>query len=141
MLPKEAFLSHSSKDHEFTERLACAVRAHGIPIWYSEANIVGAQQWHDEIGMALNRCDWFLLALSPASTESIWVKRELLFALQQKRLESRIVPILLQPCAWETLSWTLPSSQFVDFTGSFEAGCRNLLRVWGIGYDPAKTGS
>jgi hypothetical protein len=39
-----------------------------------------AQQWHDEIGAALRRCDWFVLVLSPHTVESIWVKRELLFS-------------------------------------------------------------
>jgi hypothetical protein len=42
-----------------------------------KANIRGAQQWHDEIGTALKRCDWFLLVLSPQSVRSMWVKHEL----------------------------------------------------------------
>ena|SRR2546427_2421434 len=54
-------------------------------------NILGAQQWHDEIGAALRRCDWFVLVLSPNAIESIWVKRELLFSLQQNRFEDKII--------------------------------------------------
>lgn len=116
--------------------LADMLRRHGIPVWYSRANIRGAQQWHDEIGAALNRCDWFILILSPNAVESIWVKRELLFSLQQNRFEDRIVPLLYQPCDFERLSWTLPMYQIIDFTGTFEQGCRDFLRVWGLGHRP-----
>jgi len=112
------------------------LRAHGLPVWFSRTNIRGAQQWHDEIGAALKRCDWFVVVLSPHSVGSMWVKRELLFALQQDHFENRIVPLLMQPCDHERLSWTLTLRQFVDFTGAFDIGCRDLLRIWGIGFDP-----
>ena len=140
-VPQEAFLSHSSQDHEFVTRLADELRRHGVPVWYSQTNVLGAQQWHDEIGAALRSCDWFLLVLSPHSVESMWVKRELLFALQQERFADRIVPILLQPCGFDRLSWVLPGFQFVDFQQSFDDGCRALLRVWGLGYRAVESGS
>ncbi len=136
MLPSEVFLSHSSRDRNFASRLAEMLRTHGIPIWYSQTNIRGAQQWHDEIGAALRRCDWFLVVLSPNSVESIWVKRELLFALQQHHFVGRIVPLILAPCEYEKLSWTLSSFQVVDFSQPLEGGSRDLLRVWGIGFAP-----
>lgn len=138
-IPQEAFLSHSSQDQKFVVALAEELRRHGVPVWYSQTNILGAQQWHDEIGAALRRCDWFLLVLSPHSVESMWVKRELLFALQQDRFADRIVPILLQPCGFDRLSWVLPSFQFVGFGESFEEGCRALLRVWGLGYQAVES--
>ncbi|ACK72656.1 TIR protein [Gloeothece citriformis PCC 7424] len=134
MIPSEAFLSHSSQDHEFISKLVNELRRHGIPLWYSKTNIIGAQQWHDEIGSALRRCDWFLVVLSTNSVKSMWVKRELIFALQQKRFENRIVPILYESCDFESFSWVLPSFQIIDFREDFTEGCRNLLRLWGLGY-------
>jgi len=74
-VPEEIFLSHSSADRPFTTKLADVLRRHGIPVWYSDTNILGAQQWHDEIGVALGRCDWLVLVLSPSSVASKWVKR------------------------------------------------------------------
>jgi len=96
---------------------------------------MGAQPWHDEIGTALQRCDWFAVVLSPQSVESMWVKRELLKALEPRRFENRIIPILFQSCDYERLSWTLSFFQMIDFTGSFADGLRELLRIWGIGYN------
>lgn len=112
------------------------LRRHQLPVWYSNTDIVGSQQWHDEIGAALHRCDWFVLVLSPGAVKSTWVKRELHFALQQNRLDKRIVPLILQSCDYGALSWTLSSFQMIDFTKDFEQGARDLLRVWGVGYRP-----
>lgn len=134
ILPSEVFLSHSDSDRQFATSIAEMMRRHGIPVWYSQTNIIGAQQWHDEIGAALQRCDWFTLILSPNSVGSMWVKRELLYALQKNRFENRIVPLIFQPCDFERLSWTLSFFQMIDFTNGFDEGCVALLRVWGLGY-------
>lgn len=134
MLPAEIFLSHSDCDRQFVEDLVAMMRRHELPVWYSRTNILGAQQWHDAIGAALHRCDWFVLVLSPSAVESMWVKRELRFALQQNRFENKIVPLLYQPCDYDQLSWTLSSFQMIDFTQTFEQGCRDLLLLWGLGY-------
>jgi hypothetical protein len=134
MLPTELFLSHASVDWAAADRVASTLRRHNIPVWYSPTEIVGAQQWHDEIGAALERCDWFGVLLTPASVESMWVKRELIYALQQNRYEKHIVPLLLETCDFGRLSWVLSSLQIIDLRPGFEDGFRQLLRLWGIGY-------
>ena len=136
MLPTELFLSHAVRDREFVDRLVSVLRRHGVPLWYSQTNIRGAQQWHDEIGKALRRCDWFLIVLSPQAVNSMWVKRELLFALQQNRFENKIVPLLFRDCDFDHLSWVLPAFQYVDFRRDFADACRVLLSLWGVGYQP-----
>jgi hypothetical protein len=136
MLPAEIFLSHASPDREVADRLASALRRHNLPVWYSPTDIVGAQQWHDEIGAALGRCDWFAVLLTRSSVESMWVKRELMYALRQNRYESHIVPIIIEPCDIERLSWVLPSLQVIDLQTGFDTGLRELLRLWGVGYRP-----
>lgn len=132
--PKELFLSHAHADRRFLSRLVAALQSHGIAYWYSKTHLVGAQQWHDEIGRALARCDWFLLVLSPAATKSEWVKRELVYALNDERYKGKIVPVLLAPCNYSRLSWTLGEFQIVDFSKDFDKGCGNLLKVWGQKY-------
>jgi len=116
------------------QRIAETLRRHGVPVWYSQTNLLGAQQWHDEIGKALARCDWFLVILSPRAVRSEWVKREFLYALRNLRYRNRIVPVLHRTCDADKLSWTLNDSQWVGFTIDFDAGRESLLRTWGIGY-------
>lgn len=137
--PREAFISHSAQDHAFVRRFARRLRACGIRTWYSEAHLVGAQQWHDEIGKALARCDWFLLVLSPAAVKSRLVKLEFVYARQDARYEDRIVPILHRPCESLAFSWTLAGAQRVDFARGFEAGLKDLLHIWGLGQKPEAT--
>lgn len=136
--PSEVFLSHSTRDHAFVTRLVALLRKNKIPFWYSPKHIFGAAQWHDEIGKALARCDWFLVVLTPRSVHSRWVKRELLFALNNSRYENRIVPILVRECDFQRLSWTLDQIERIDFRASFDAGCRDLLSVWGVAAKAAK---
>lgn len=137
-LPQEVFLSHSSKDCKMAGRIAAILRGHGVPVWYSETNLLGAQQWHDEIGKALERCDWFLIVLSPQATRSDWVKRELLYALRTPRYKDRILPIYHRACDPAKLSWTLDDFQAVDLIEDFNSGCCSLLRTWGLAFDPTK---
>ena len=136
--PREVFLSHSAKDGRFTSRLAETLRNHHVPVWYSPTQIVGAQQWHDQIGAALSRCDWFVVVLSPRSVESEWVRRELLYALNDIRYKERITPLLYRNCNADRLSWTLSGFQRVDFSKSFVDGCTELFRSWGMGYQSPK---
>jgi hypothetical protein len=113
--PNEVFLSHAHSDTDFASSLVATLQHHGVRVWFSQSNILGAQQWHDEIGDALQRCDWFAVVLSPEAVESI-------------------IPLIYKGCDYRKLSWMLPAFQMVDFTGNFADGCRNLFRVWGLDY-------
>jgi len=132
MQPTEVFISHSSRDHEMAERIARQLREHGVPTFFSPANLLGAQQWQDEILAALRRCDWFVVLLSPDAIESMWVRRETAFVLSDPRFESRIAPVAYRPCDLGRLEW-LRLYQIIDIQTDFSAGLQQLLRVWGIG--------
>jgi TIR domain-containing protein len=138
---KKIFISHSARDRAFVLRLTRVLGQHCVAYWYSAKHIRGAQEWHDEIGRALHECNWFLVVLTPASLRSLWLKRELAFALRQRRYNERIIPVLLKRCQFQDLSWTLGQFEFVDFTGDFEVACQQLLRIWGIEYEPEFAGA
>ena len=103
----KVFVSHSSRDRPFAERVVEVLRRHGIANWYAPAHILGAQQWQDEIGRALRRCNWFLLILSEDALNSKWVKRELAYALEDDRYNDHILSIVKTPGNYFKLSWTL----------------------------------
>src|SRR5437870_7069304 len=111
---REVFLSHASQDHEAAHRLRELLVAHGVPVWFSPHHIQGAQQWQDEIGAALARCGWFIVLLTPNAVKSMWVKRELSYALTEERLDNRIIPLLFKKCDSHALSWVLPQLQIID---------------------------
>jgi hypothetical protein len=113
-------------------RIADLLRRHAIPVWFSQTHLRGAQQWHDEIGVALNRCDWFVVLISQSAVASRWVKHELVFALDSERYENKVLPVKIGPCDPAQLSWTLKNFQIIDFTRGFTKGARALLRTWRI---------
>jgi hypothetical protein len=130
----EIFLSHASHDQAFATRLAAALTRHRLKVFYSRKSLRGAQQWHDEIGKALRRCNWFLVVLSPAAVKSEWVRRELVYALQSKRYHKRIAPLLFRPCDVDRLSWTISGFQHIDFRKDFDAAASDLLALWKVRY-------
>jgi hypothetical protein len=130
--PKEVFLSHSSADSAMAARIAEVLNRHGVPTFYSPSNIAGAQQWQHEILDALDRCDWFSVLLTPDAVQSMWVQRETAYALQDPRYAERIIPLLYRDCDLGPLRW-LRLSQRLDFRSDFDDGCRELLRIWGLG--------
>jgi hypothetical protein len=134
--PAEVFVSHSDQDRELVVELCAVLDRHGVPFWYARRDLRGAKIWHDEIGAALARCDWLLVVLSPASVESMWVRREVQYALRSPRYDGRIVPIVAKPCDLDRLSWTLGGFQMIAFEEDRVEAYRQLLQIWGIGFRP-----
>jgi hypothetical protein len=97
-----------------------------------------AQQWQDEIGKALRRCDWFMVLLSNDSVNSKWVRLELQYALNHSQYDNHIIPVKIEFCEYEELSWTLGVFQMVDLSNSKEEAFSQILRSWGLGFDKDK---
>ena len=67
-----------------------------------------------------------MVLLSPQAVDSMWVRREVAFALYEKRYHERIIPLTYKPCNMTPVEW-LNLSQKVDFTGDFADGCQDLF--------------
>lgn len=117
-------------------RLAGVLGMHMVPFWYSTTSIAAGQKWHDEIGAALGKCDWFLVVVSANAAKSKWVKRELTFALTEDRYEDHIIPVIIDSTDPASVSWTLTGFQSIDFTKDFDTACTELLATWGMSYAP-----
>lgn len=126
------FLSHHHSDARFATRLAGFLRKHGLTVWYAPHAIRGAQEWEREIGAALRKSNWFLLVLSPKAMRSEWVYRELLFALNTKRYNRRITPLVYRPCNPVQFSFAFAGIQRVTFTRGMADGLRDLLAIWDL---------
>jgi len=129
--PIELFVSYAHEDEVAAKRIVATLTRHNVRTWFSVRNITGAQQWQDEIGNAHDRCDWFLVLLTPAAVESMWVKRELAYVLGERRYEGRIIPLLLKDCSLRKLSFTLTTLQIIPFRHPTSA-YRALLDLWGM---------
>ena len=63
---------------------------------------------------------------------------ELGYALNHSQYDEHILPVLLEDCDFESLSWTQGIFQMANFTGAPEEGYQEILGTWGFGFDAGK---
>lgn len=101
------FISYSSKDKLFAERLAGRLREAGVPIWFAQEDILPGSKVYDQVKRAIGSADRLLVVLSHESMNSGWVRTELTAAVKRERQEGRhlLFPIALAPISdikkWE----------------------------------------
>jgi hypothetical protein len=91
------FISHSSKDKDFAERLQADLQNKGVRCWFAPHDLqIGAKTW-DAIDEAIRLRDKVLLILSENSIASDWVEDEVNKAFAEEREERRRKQLVLFP--------------------------------------------
>jgi hypothetical protein len=83
------FISHSSKDKPFANRLYARMVQEKLSVWYAPETMRGGRRSADQIDQAIGAHDRLLLALSKASMASDWVKYEIMRAMKREKKEKR----------------------------------------------------
>jgi hypothetical protein len=93
------FISYSTKDQAFADRLYADLQAKGVRCWFAPHDLLGGQKTHRQIDEAIRMYDKLLLILSPASMASEWVRTEIALARKREKEQKREVlfPIALCP--------------------------------------------
>jgi len=93
------FISYSTKDQAFTDRLYADLQNKGVRCWFAPQDIKAGEKLHEQIDDAIRLHDKLLLILSPQSMESEWVKTEIAKARKREVRDQRRVlfPIRLAP--------------------------------------------
>lgn len=96
----KSFVCHSHADKELARRVAEALQANGIDVWFDEWEIKPGDSLVQKIfEEGLKNCQLFLVLLSPASIGSNWVRHELDSAIIQRLSGvTRVVPLVVEPC-------------------------------------------
>lgn len=91
------FISYSTADQEFAERLHADLQNKGVRCWFARHDIQGGKKIHEQIDEAIRLYDRLLLILSEASMNSEWVKTEIAHARQKEISQARraLFPISL----------------------------------------------
>src|SRR5580704_13294258 len=91
------FISHSARDRQFVENtIIRPLKAAAIDVWYSPSGIQTSEEWERSIVQGLKKCDVFLVAMSPASSKSRWVKAEVDWAFVNR--PGQILPVVIASC-------------------------------------------
>jgi hypothetical protein len=102
------FISYSSKDQDFAERLHADLQAKGVRVWFAPHDMRIGARIRATIDESINAYDKLLLVLSETSMNSQWVEQEVETALAKEREQKREVlfPIRLDDTAIETkIGW------------------------------------
>ena len=83
------FISYSTKDQEFADRLYEDLHAKGVKCWFAPHDIQGGKKIHEQIDEAIRVYDRLLLILSTDSMGSEWVKTEIAKARRREVTERR----------------------------------------------------
>ncbi len=71
------FISYSTKDQSFANRLYADLQAKGVRCWFASHDVQGGRKLHEQIDEAIRLHDKLLFILSPYSMVSEWVKTEI----------------------------------------------------------------
>jgi hypothetical protein len=140
------FISYSSKDKDFTERLFSRMRYEHLRVWFAPENIKSGHKIHEQIEEAIRYYDKLLVVLSENSMQSEWVMTEIRNARQAEIRGNRrkLFPIRLvdfdtirqwkcfdadtgKDLAIEVREYFIPDFSNWKDHDSFEAGFKKLL--------------
>jgi len=83
------FISHSSVDKEFAERLYSDLQNKGIRCWFAPEDMKGGKKSYEQINDAIRIHDKLLLILSEHSMKSDWVATEIKKARIREKRENK----------------------------------------------------
>ena len=141
------FISYSTKDQEFADRLHADLQDKGVRCWFAPHDIQAGKKIHEQIDEAIRRYERLLLILSPNSMNSEWVKTEIRKARKRERTEKKRVLFPVRLASFEAIrDWELFDADegkdlaieireyyipdFSDWKNhdSYAEGLKNLLR-------------
>jgi hypothetical protein len=126
VLTNSVFVSYSSKDRNFVERLATDLRSRGLYVWFDQWELKVGDSLIEKINAGIASQDYLVVVLSKTSVRSQWVMKELNAALMRELKERRVVvlPILIEDCDIPPL---LSEKVYADFRGDYSVGLNRLL--------------
>lgn len=88
----EIFISHSSKDKDFVNRLYKKLEEKSIKTWYDDVELTIGDNLREKINKGLNECDYGIVVLSKYFIDSFWTNKEYdsLFTLME---DGKLFPI------------------------------------------------
>lgn len=133
------FLSYSSEDQEFAERLHTDLQGNGVRCWFAPEHLKIGDRTRQVIHDTIRLRDKLLVVLTKSSVESDWVEEEVETALRKERDDKSTVlfPIRLDDAVMETKTgWaeTLCDRTIGDFRNwkeqaSYQKALQRLLKA------------
>lgn len=113
-MPQTVFISHATPDGAFVKaEVLPALADWGLSGWFAPDQLLSGEEFQKEIRKAINRCDWFLIVLSPHSVQSHWVRAEVRLAIEHRR--DRVIPVVVEACDPAECHLQLPGYHMIEW--------------------------
>lgn len=119
------FISYSSIEYNKVIEIHNVLEKNGFDCWMAHQSIPAGSDYGAEIPPAIKKCDAFLLVLSQASQESIWVPKELDIAITERKF---IIPFHIDNSdITEPFNFRLTNIQRIETFNKVSEGYRRLI--------------
>jgi len=109
------FISYSTQDQDFADRLHADLQNKGVRCWFSPHDIQGGKKVHEQIDEAVRLYDRLLLIVSSHSMASRWVKTEIAIAREKEQAQKRKVLFPIRLVDFDTIRrWKLFNADIGD---------------------------
>ncbi len=128
------FISHSTVDKPFVNKLSTDLVNRGFPVWFDSWELAPADSFIDKIFAGLDESFFLIVVLSENSIRSNWVKKELKAALGKEAGAGRkfVFPVKIDGCK---LPPVLAGRLFIDFSAGYLKNMEKLdteFRKWKV---------
>jgi hypothetical protein len=113
------FISYSTEDEPFAERLHADLQNNGVRCWFAPHHIQAGKKIHEQIDEAIRLYDRLLLVISDHSMKSRWVKTEIANARKKELTQHRQVLFPIRLVEYEAIRpWKLFDADVGDDSAS-----------------------
>ncbi|WP_411869205.1 toll/interleukin-1 receptor domain-containing protein [Vulcanococcus limneticus] len=119
----QVFISHSSKNADIASAMKSYLEARGVKCWKAPEDIPYGMDWDVGIINGLSQCSVMVLIFSKEADDSGHVKKELVFADNQKKV---IIPFKIDGYMPANLAYFLALPQWLDGIMDIEAAFGDL---------------
>jgi hypothetical protein len=119
---KDVFISYSSIDHEFVDKLEKDLRTHNVAVWRDKWDIAYGANIVAEVQRGLRNSALLLVVLSENSLRSRWVESEWTskFGEEMKKGEITVIPTILGNVEEEQIPELLRGKKRVNLNQNYE---------------------
>lgn len=91
----KVFLSHSHADAPLATRVSEGLQKKGLDVWDPDVDLFPGDNWAAKVARALEESQAMVVLLTRNAVNSSHVKREMAYALGEKRFSNRLIPVFV----------------------------------------------
>ena len=95
----KVFLSHAHSDRVLARKVADVLQESGLEVWNEEREVLPGDNWAEKVNKALRESEAMVVLLTPDAVRSSHVRREIEFALGERKYNQKLIPVVVGSAA------------------------------------------